>query len=363
MPEAQWIEDERGAADLARALGGRATIGIDTEFLRERTFYPRLCLVQIAAGAEVWLVDAIRAPLAPLAAPLAAATTIKLVHSARQDVEALYLSAGCLPAPLFDTQVAAGCTGLKPQIGYAELVATLLGVHLDKAHTRTDWSRRPLSAEQLAYAADDVRYLEEVAARLQERLRALGRERWVTEDCATLGDPSRLEPDPARAWERLRAIAQLPPRPRARAKAIAEWRERLARERNLPRGWILPDAAIFAIAHSGPTTAAQLAAVDGMPESFNSGFAQSLLARLADLPHDAAGMAESAPDPRPTDAQKALAERLVRILDACAAELGVSAEVLATRGQIRAIAMGRRDVEALSGWRREMIGDRLLAAI
>ena len=363
MPEALWIDAEDEIAELAVRLAGGARIGVDTEFLRERTFFPLLCLVQIACGGRIWCVDAIGAPLAPLVPVLTAASQPKLIHAARQDLEALYLSAGCVMAPVFDTQIAAGCAGLKPQIGYADLVGTLLGVKLEKAHTRTDWSRRPLSREQLDYAADDVRYLEDVAGLLEERLRGLGREQWVREDCDALGDVRRFEPDVELAWERLRGIAQLDPRPRAVAKTVAAWRERIARERNLPRAWILPDAAVFAIAHGSPETAADLAALRGMPQPFNAGFAESLLAALRDRRREAPEDDEPGRDLRPTEAQKALIDRLIRVVDVRAAELEVSAEILATRGQIKAIAMGRRDVDALSGWRRGVIGERLLAVL
>ncbi|HVC01016.1 MAG TPA: ribonuclease D [Steroidobacteraceae bacterium] len=364
MPEAIWIDGEQATAELARRLQQPMRIAVDTEFLRERTFFPRLCLVQIAAGGEICCVDAIAGTLAALAPALTSPASCKLLHAARQDLEAIHVAIGRVVTPVFDTQVAAACVGLRPQIGYADLVSSLLGVTLDKAHTRTDWSMRPLSREQLAYAADDVRYLDEVARLLEERLRELGREHWVREDCAALGDVRRFEPDPDTAWERLRGIAELAPRARARAKALATWRERLARERNLPRSWILPDAAVFAIAHSAPTSPADLAALRSMPPRYNARFAEGLLAALREL--SAAALPEDAEpgrDARPTDAQKAAIERLNRTVDARAAELAVSAEVLATRGQIKALAMGVREIDALAGWRRAEIGDRLLAAL
>lgn len=363
MPEASWIDEERGVGELAQRLPAHERIALDTEFLRERTFFARLCVLQIAAGEGIWCVDAIATPLAPLVPVLGSSTTTKLLHAARQDLEVLYLSSRCVVAPVFDTQVAAACAGFKPQIGYADLVDTLLGVKLEKAHTRADWSKRPLSREQLAYAADDVRYLEPVARALEDRLRELDREHWVREDCAALTDARRFEPDPDTAWERLRGIAQLAPRARARAKLIAAWRERLARERDLPRSWILPDAAVFEIAHATPQTAADLSALRAMPPNFNARFAEDLLDTLRDQAPREPPAPEPEPDGRPTDAQKAAAERMIRAVDARAAELGVSAEILATRGQIKALAMGSRQIDALAGWRREVIGERLLALL
>ena len=361
MPDQIWIERDDELTDLAQRLSAQPQIGVDTEFLREKTFFPKLCLLQIAAGEEIFCVDAMRCRLDPLLPPFTADATRKIVHAARQDLEALYFPTRRVMTPIFDTQIAAGCVGLKPQIGYAELASTLLGVRLTKEHTRTDWSRRPLSPEQLSYAADDVRYLAGIAELLEGRLRELGREAWVAEDCAALADTRLYEPPPAASWERLRGIAQLDPEPRARAKAIAVWRERLARDRDLPRSWILADAAIFDIAFANPASAAALYEVSGIPPSFNRQFAASLVEALQQQAR--AAVVDSAPrqDARPTDAQKALLNRLIGVVDARAAELGLSAEILAPRGELKALALGNRDGRALQGWRRGEIGESLLS--
>ncbi|HUX74536.1 MAG TPA: ribonuclease D [Steroidobacteraceae bacterium] len=363
MPEAIWIDTDEEIGALAQRLSTHAHIGVDTEFLRERTFFPKLCLLQIAAGDGLWCVDAMRGRLDPLVPVLTAPACRKLIHAARQDLEALYLTAKCVSTPVFDTQIAAGCVGLKPQIGYAELAYTLLAVTVTKEQTRTDWSRRPLRPEQLAYAADDVRYLQEIAFRLEERARELGRAHWVAEDCAALGDLRLYEPDPQLAWQRLRGIAQLAPEPRARAKAIAVWRERLARDRDLPRAWILGDAAIFDVANANPRSAAGLRALRTIPAAFNERFAEGLLETLREAAQGGATDMQPAQDKRPTDAQAALLERLFGIVDARAAALGVSAEILAPRGDLKTLAAGGRDVHALNGWRRAQIGDLLLESL
>ena len=361
MPDQIWIDRDDEISALARTLAAHGRIGIDTEFLRERTFFPKLCLLQIAAGEEIFCVDALRCRLDPLLPLFTAGAARKIIHAARQDLEALYLSTRCVLTPIFDTQIAAGCAGLKAQIGYAELASTLLGVRLAKEHTRTDWSQRPLTPAQLQYAADDVRYLGEIAALLSGRLRELGRENWVAEDCAALEDSRLYEPHPEFAWERLRGLAQLDPAPRARAKAIAIWRERLARERDLPRSWVLADASVFDVAHANPGSAAALYAVRGIAPSFNRQFAESLVGTLAEVSRSAVADAAPRQDARPTDAQKALLNRLIGIVDARAAELEVSAEILATRGELKTLALGGRSVHALEGWRRAEIGERLLS--
>jgi ribonuclease D len=352
MPDAIWIDRSDELPPLARELESQQSIGVDTEFLRERTFFPKLCLLQLSAGGRIWCIDTLRVgPLEPLMASLTALATRKLIHAARQDLEAIYLTSKKILAPVFDTQIAAACIGLKPQIGYAELVKTLLDVVVPKGQTRTDWSKRPLTREQLEYAADDVLYLGEVAARLGERLQHLGREHWAKEDCAALENRELYEPDTAKSWQRLRGIAQLEPQPRARAKAVAVWRERMARERDLPRAWILSDAAIFSIAHG-----------EDLP-TLNERFTAGVLEALQSAAAEPLDESEALPDSRPTPAQKALMEKLNTLVDARAAQLQISPEVLAPRGELKALAMGRRSSPALKGWRLDEVGASLLNAL
>jgi ribonuclease D len=361
MPDAIWVDKNDELPALARRLESQSLIGVDTEFLRERTFFPKLCLLQLAAAGTIWCVDTLRGgSLEHLVPPLTAPQTRKVIHSSRQDLEAFYLTTKRVISPVFDTQIAAGCIGLKPQVGYADLVKTLLEVTIPKGQTRTDWSKRPLTPEQLEYAADDVLYLGDIAELLSARLKGLGREHWAAEDCAALQNPRLYEPEPAQAWERLRGIGQLDSKPRARAKSIAIWREQLARERNLPRAWILTDAALFAVAQANPTSRAALAALDSVPVNFNEAFAAGLLRTLHEESQQPIEDSSPSQDVRPTPEQKAMIDRLAKIVDAAAAQLRVSAELLAPRGELKALVLGRRDTHCLSGWRREQIGSRLL---
>lgn len=359
MTEAIWIDRQDDLPELAGAMAAQSAIGVDTEFLRERTFFPKLCLLQLQVGEKIYCVDTLNVgSLEALMPALTGLQTRKRIHAARQDLEALYLTTQQVLSPVFDTQIAAACVGLKPQMGYAELVKTLLDVTIPKGQTRTDWSKRPLTREQLDYAADDVLYLNAIDAQLSARLAALGREHWVREDCAALEDRRLYEPDPAQAWERLRGIAQLPPAARARAKAIANWREKLARTRDLPRAWILADAALFSIAQGNPSSPDALERIQPM----NDKFASALLQTMSDA---SAANEDHAPiqDLRPTPEQRALADALAKIVDARAAELQISAEVLAPRGELKSLAMGKRDSHAMTGWRSAEIGTRLQAAL
>jgi ribonuclease D len=350
MPDAIWIDRDDELPALAQTLQAQAWIGVDTEFLRERTFFPKLCLLQLTAAGQIWLVDTLRiSSLDPLMPALTVPGLRKVIHSARQDLEAVYLSTKRIMSPVFDTQIAAGCIGLKPQVGYAELVKTVLDVTIPKGQTRTDWSKRPLTRAQLDYAADDVLYLGDVADHLALRLKELGREAWVLEDCLELEDKQLYEPDPSQAWGRLRGLAQLAPASRGRAKAIAIWREKQARARDLPRAWILADAAIFSTAQ-------------GSLPPLNDSLAASLQDALKEASNDVLDE-EPSQDARPTPEQKAVIERLSKIVDARAAQLEVSAEILAPRGELKALAMGKRDSHALKGWRIKEIGTQLLEAM
>jgi ribonuclease D len=364
MPDAIWIDRESDLADLAGELGGHDAIRVDTEFLRESTFFPQLCVVQLGAGEHIWCIDALACRnLAPLLPALTSALQPKIIHAARQDLEAIHLHSGAIVGPVFDTQIAAGCVGMKPQIGYAELAQVLLGVTVPKGQTRTDWSRRPLSAAQLTYAAEDVLYLGTIAARLGARLAELGRTAWALEDCAALSDPTAFTADPARAWERLRGLAQLDPVPRQRARELCLWREREARSRDLPRSWIMTDAALLEAAQANPATATALRRLLALPEDFPAALADGAIAALQDGSRQAPQDQEPARDARLTPEQKSLVEKLARIVDARAAALAFNAEILAPRGELKALATGSRATPCLEGWRRDVIGTELLAAL
>src|SRR6202051_72305 len=248
-------------AELAAELDSCDHIGLDTEFLRERTYRAELCLVQLSSRSDACCVDPLALPdLTPLARMLTAPGITKVMHASRQDVEVLFPIAG-LVRPVFDTQIAAALTGLPAQVGYGELVRRLLGKDLAKSHTRTDWSRRPLSPEQIEYALDDVRYLLPLAARLQEQLEHLGRLDWLSEELAALEDAGALTIEPDNAWLRIKGLRDLDPARARLARILAAWRERCAVEFNRPRGWILDDTVLREIVLQVPRTLQALAQI------------------------------------------------------------------------------------------------------
>ena len=348
--------------ELAAHLAAQPRVGLDTEFLRERTYRAQLCLVQLSSGSVAACVDPLTLrELAPLARVLTAPTVLKVMHASRQDLEVLLPLAG-LTHPVFDTQIAASLTGLPAQIGYAELVRRLLGHDLAKSHTRTDWSRRPLSPEQLTYALDDVHYLLPLAEHLQQDLARLGRLEWLHEELAELADPGALSTDPEAAWLRLKGLRDLDPARTRLARALAAWRERSAIEHNRPRGWILDEAVLREIVLQVPRTLEALEAIPQMPPGLVKRRGAELLACVAaaEVPEPPAPLPGRA---RPDPAQVLLIKKLTGIAQSAASELGLAPEVLATRRDLEQLAGGARDGAVLHGWRRAVVGEQLLAAL
>ena len=356
------LTDDAAIARLAERLDGAEWIGLDTEFLRERTYRPQLCLLQIAVAADVHCVDPLAgAQLAPLSRAIAGASVVKVMHAARQDLEVLWPVFGRCES-VFDTQIAAALTGMSAQIGYSELVRRVLGITLAKSETRTDWSRRPLSAAQLHYAEDDVRHLGALREHLTRELERLGRLGWLAEELQGLADPHRLFVDPERAHERLRWSGELDPHRARLAQQLAAWRERRAIEKDRPRSWILEDSGLRALVLAAPRTAAQLAAVPDLAPGFVERSGQAVLAAI-----EAAQLPDELPPPparsRPDPERAALVRRLSGAVQATAGQLAISPEILATRRELEALAAGARDLDLLRGWRAEVIGAPLLALL
>ena len=356
------ITDREGLEALAERLQRAAAIALDTEFLRERTYRAELCLLQIADAHGALCVDPLAvADLTPLRTAFGNAAAIKVMHACRQDIEVLLPAVG-LVVPVFDTQIAAALTGMPAQIGYAELVRRVTGRELSKAHTRTDWSRRPLSAEQIDYALDDVRYLLPVRDHLVAELTRLGRMPWLAQELAALQDAGDYSVDPEEAWLRVRSLKGLDPDRSRLAQRLAAWRERRADERNRPRGWILDDAVLRDIVVRVPRTLEELAALPDMQPGFIKHNGNEILGLIsaAALPAVLPRInPRGAPDPHRT----ALVKKLSSVHQSVATELNLPPEILATRRDLEQLADGRQDGAVLVGWRREVIGERLLAAL
>jgi ribonuclease D len=364
MREAVLVTDSPALDAAVTALGAAPRLALDTEFMRERTYYAQPCLVQVASDEHCYLVDPLaKLELEPLFELLTDRSKLKILHAARQDLEVLLHAdprggrAG-LAVPVFDTQVAAALVGLAPQIGYAELVARRLGHSIDKGQTRTDWARRPLSPEQLAYAADDVRHLLELHDALGDDLERLGRREWLREDMESVEDLARYRIAPEDAWRRLKGLSRLEPRQRAIARSLAGWREERAIASDRPRGWILSDEALIGIAINEPENAAGLERVRALPPATSRKHGDEIVSLVRDAAADP-GDAETPRSGRPDPVRTALAGNLMQAVRDEAARLGITPELLATRRDIDQLVNGVTDSPTLRGWRREVVGERL----
>lgn len=360
-----YIRNAASLADAIDTLLAAPVVAVDTEFMRERTYYARLCLVQLGTGEKSFVVDALalEGRLEPLARLLTAPHVVKVVHAGSQDVEILLRATGSTVAPIFDTQIAATLAGFPVQVGYAQLVKDLLGVHVDKSDTFTDWAARPLTPEQIEYAEADVRYLPNVYGRLYERLEREGRLAWLAEDFERLADPQTYAVDPREQYRRVKRASSLDRRSLAVLRELAAWRETEAQRRDTPKRWVVSDESLVEIARRTPGSVAELSRIRGVNDK--------VAARNGDAVIAAIDAGKAVPDdelprlPRkdriPSSAQ-AVADLLSAVLRVRAREHNVAATLLASRDELERFAAGDREGHPLSsGWRHTLVGAELAA--
>jgi ribonuclease D len=345
-------------------LKGQPFVAVDTEFMRETTYWPKLCLIQAAAASAEACIDPLAEgmDLEPFLEIMRDKSILKVFHAARQDVE-IFNNLQAMPVPLFDTQVAGMAAGFGEQIAYDALVRQMLRIELDKSSRFTDWARRPLSDNQLTYALADVTHLAALYPMLRERLEKEGRLGWVTDEMANLTDPAVYDVEPENAWKRLRPRKHTA-KYMAVYKAVAAWRERTAQTRDQPRGRILKDEAIDEVATQAPTDADQLDRLRSVPKGFSgSRFGPDLLAAIREALKDPEAYAPVVERSRtaPSPAAGAVVELLKVLLKARAEEAGVASKLIATVSDLEQIANDdEADNAALKGWRREAFGEDAL---
>jgi ribonuclease D len=350
-------------AEACARLAKHSYVTVDTEFLRESTYFPILCVAQMASAEEAVVVDA-RADgidLAPLFALMADERVLKVFHAARQDIEIVWHQAGLIPHPVFDTQVAAMVLGYGDSISYDQLVRRITGDNLDKSHRFTDWTRRPLTAQQIAYAISDVTHLRDVYLALSADLERRGRADWVREEMEVLTSPDTYRLDPDSAWERLKTRVRKP-KDLAVLIELAAWREREAQARDVPRGRVLKDDALADIAIHAPTTAERLGSLRSLPKGFErSRWGEAILAATArGLARDPKSLPRF--DRAKSSANGAATVELLKVLLRMTSERhAVAAKVIATVDDLdRIAASDDAEVPALKGWRRELFGEKAL---
>jgi ribonuclease D len=358
------ISTTSGLEAACARLAAHSFITVDTEFLRETTFYSKLCLIQMASAEEAVLVDPLAKglDLKPFFDLMANPKVEKCFHSARQDVEIIWQMGRVIPKPLFDTQVAAMVCGYGDSVSYEQLANDLAKAKIDKSSRFTDWSRRPLSDQQLAYALSDVTHLRLVYAALKAELTRTGRESWLDEEMAVLTAPATYELHPEDAWQRLKGRVRKA-KEMAVLREIAAWREREAQSRNVPRSRVMKDDTIVDIATHAPTTAEALGHLRSVPNGFerSKAGADILAAVERGLAVDPKTIIMPQRD-RGRQANGAILDLLKVLLKAVAEAERVAPKIIATMDDLEAIAIDDKDdIAALKGWRREIFGEKALA--
>lgn len=358
----EYIDTAAALQEFCAAAGKHDWIAVDTEFIREKTYFPKLCLIQVGVPGRCACIDPLALEsLQPFYDLLFDASITKVMHACSQDQEIFVHLSGQVPRPIFDTQLAAPLLGLSEQMGYANFVREILAVSLDKAQSRTDWSRRPLSAAQIKYAADDVRYLCQAFPLVRERLASHGRLEWLRAEFEPYEELARYQPDPAGAWQRLRGLEKLRPRALGIAQQLAQWREQQALAKNLPRSWVLKDDAIVDIARLAPETVAALTDIRSLPARTAQRYGEELIAQIR------LGM-ENPPQPvkargrraKTQVADEALADLLQAQLRLLADAHDINSATVGARKDLLAL-IREEPTPLLKGWRRVIAGDELVA--
>jgi len=358
-----YIASQQELEAFVERAGSSSVLAVDTEFLREKTYYPKLCLMQLATDDEIAIVDPFEVEDLKVLAPLFENEEIvKVFHAGHQDIEIIIYDIGCVPRPIFDTQVAAALLGQAQQIGYSSLVHSLCGVKLKKTDSFTDWSARPLSESQINYAKDDVLYLPKMYKSMKDTLTEKGRMSWLDAEFEEMTDPATYIADERERFRRLKHFTQLSRRQMAAAREIAAWREIEARKRNVPRKWVITDEQIVEACKREPRTIDELFMVRGMRERLTTRDARDIIelavAALDSAPDTWPEVPNSSKSEPNVDAQVDLLMSIVRIR---AKEYGVAVPTLASHSDLVEVARGhRKGIDLLKGWRRELVGAELV---
>ncbi|WP_438970209.1 ribonuclease D [Methylophaga sp.] len=356
----QFIDSNDSLKDLCEQLAGSTWLAVDTEFHREKTYYPQLCLIQIANDDVIACVDPLKInDLSPLLELFYRSDMTLVFHAARQDLELLFMLRDALPQQIFDTQLAATVLGYGDQIGYGNLVKQCLNVDLDKAHARTDWRQRPLSDDQIDYAADDVRYLRELYHQLKQKLIDTNRISWLKEDFSALSATATYQIDPDNSWLRIKGAGRLKSSQLAVLQQLGAWREERAVKQNLPRRWILKDDVMLDLARFAPSSLDAMKKIRGLESRDIDRHGQAVLKAIESgkaLPQEQWPVMKR-PEPL-TNQQDALVDTLMGLLRKLCDEQTITPAAVATRKDIEALVRGH-DSPIKQGWRYEIVGQNL----
>jgi ribonuclease D len=366
MTNIQYINTPDQLAKLCEQIKKEPWLALDTEFLREKTYYPKFCLLQIATPEWVACVDPLALPsLDSLFEAIYSPSIVKVFHSCRQDLEIFYQLTGKLPTPVFDTQIAAPLLGFQENPGYAMLVSSLLNVNLNKAHTRADWSKRPLINAEIEYAADDVIYLCKIYQMMLQKLAELGRADWLERDFAELANPDIYQVTPEKAWLKIKGKNKLTGEQLSIVQTLAEWREKTAQSEDRPKSWLLRDEMLFDIAKLQPETVSELANVRGINERAINRYGQELCQLITAAKNRAPmPLNEKGRPAKKTQQQEAILDILTALVRIRAEENSLNPIILATRKDLEVLLFNDDDeCPLLHGWRFKMAGEELVGLL
>jgi ribonuclease D len=366
MTTIQYINTPDQLAKLCEQIKKEPWLALDTEFLREKTYYPKFCLLQIATPEWVACIDPIALPkLDDLFEAIYNPAIVKVFHSCRQDLEIFYQLTGKLPAPIFDTQVAAPLLGFQDNPGYAMLVSSLLSVNLNKAHTRADWSKRPLTEAQIEYAADDVIYLCQIYQIMVQKLTALDRIDWLKHDFAELENPALYTVAPEKAWFKIKGKNKLTGKQLSIIQILAQWREKTAQSEDRPKSWLLRDELLFDLAKLQPETVVELANVRGINERAVNRYGKELCQLItAAKNRPPLPLNEKDRPAKKTQQQEAILDILTALVRIRAEENSLNPSILATRKDLEVLLFNDDDeCPLLHGWRFTMAGRELVGLL
>lgn len=357
------ITQQKELAEFCAQVEDGHYITVDTEFIRDKTYFPKLCLIQIAGEAEAAVIDPLAEgiDLAPVFKLMQKLSLTKVFHAARQDIEIFHLLSKRIPSPIFDTQVAAAVCGYGESVSYETLVNKIVGQELDKSSRFTDWSARPLSEKQLAYALSDVTHLRAIYEELRTKIEAAGRTSWIVEEHAHLTDPAIYDTDPNDAWQRLR-YGNMRPKHLAALRELARWREVEARKADVPRGRIVKDETLVEIASVMPRKEADLARMRGIDKHLSKGKVDAILQAIQtalDMP--ASDYPQLQRHRKPSENITSAVAMLQLLLKVQADINGIAAPMIAGKDDIEALALGRSDIPIMHGWRYDVFGKKAQA--
>lgn len=364
MTQPHYIDTSDQLIELCQQINTAPWLAIDTEFQREKTYRSILALIQIATPDIVAIIDPLACDINPLLDVLYDKDILKIFHAARQDQEIFYDLRGEPLSPVFDTQLAAPILGHPEQAGYGRLVDDILGVQLSKAHSRTDWLRRPLSADQITYAADDVIYLAKLYPLLESQLKEKDRLKWLDSAFTDLSKPALYANPPELAWKRIRAAKRLKGASLSTLQKLAEWREALAQTKNIPRGWLIKDDILIEISKLKPTTLNALSSIRGVTDKFTDKFGNTVVDIVnSAIDQKPANQDKTSKSKKPTESEEALTDLLMAQVRLKAEVANINPTSVTSRKELLLLIRGERGIDLLCGWKNTLVGAELIATL